>query len=297
MTLIIPYEFTAGTKAQSAQVNADFQAVATEVNSISSDLADVETSITNLSNNKADINGSSSNRFSVANPVNNYDAVNKQTFASLCKYIIGGLKISRGDDAIISCTAGAGYDTTVTKIITLASDTSKTNDSQVASATYYVYLVGQSAGTGSDLLISTSSANPPLPTGYDLYLPLGYYTTNSDNEIDVVYGYSLASSAETTTKITSALAGTAPDWTTGVSKAKNEDHTAEEDGWIVFRSATNTVNAGWLYIDGVTVAGQSGLSGTAGAWIWLVPIAKGSIYRCEGAGSTTGVTFYKCKGV
>ena len=208
MTLIIPYTFVAGTKAQAAQVNEDFQAVATEVNSLGSDLSDAETAITNLSNNKADINGSSANRFAVANPVNSYDAVNKQTFASLCRYLIGGLKISRGGDDIISCTAGAGYDTTGAKIIVLASDSSKTNGSQAANTTYYVYLVGQTSGNGSDLLISTSSANPPMPAGYDLYLPIGYYTTDGNGKIKVVTGYSSLSSSDIITITETFVSGT-----------------------------------------------------------------------------------------
>ena len=188
MTLIIPYTFVAGTKAQSAQVNENFQAVATEVNSIGSDLADAETAITNLTNNKADVNGNTSNRFAVADPVNGNDAVNKQYFNSLAQYILAGLVISKADDEYISCTAGACYDTTGAKILRFASDVSKSEYPYNVNATYYVYIVGMpSGGTNTQLLISTSSSSPALPSGYTLYRGLGNFTTDSSGKIKDVF--------------------------------------------------------------------------------------------------------------
>lgn len=188
MTLIIPYTFVAGTKAQSAQVNEDFQAVATEVNSIGSNLADAETAITNLTNNKADINGNTSNRFAVADPVNSYDAVNKQYFNSLTQYLLAGLVISKADDEYISCTAGACYDTTGAKILRFASDVSKSEYPYNVNATYYVYIIGMPAGgTNTQLLISISSSSPALPSGYTLYRGLGNFTTDSSGKIKDVF--------------------------------------------------------------------------------------------------------------
>src|SRR5574344_295577 len=103
MTLIIPYTFVAGTKAKAAEVNADFSAVATEVNSIGSDVTQAQASIALLENSKAAINGSSTNRFAVANPINNYDAVNKIYFTDLTKYLLVGLRIRKDDDDYIVC--------------------------------------------------------------------------------------------------------------------------------------------------------------------------------------------------
>ena len=188
MALIIPYTFVAGTKAKAAEVNADFQAVATEVNSQGNLLTAAQANITNLQNNKADINGNSSNRFSVAVPINSHDAVNKLYLTDLTKYLLVGLSLTRDDDDYIGCTKGATYDTTYSKILKFDADVSKQNTNQTANATYYVYIEGSADGTSTDLLISLSSANPALDSGFTLYQYLGYYTTDDDCNIDSVYG-------------------------------------------------------------------------------------------------------------
>lgn len=188
MPLIIPYTFVAGTKAKAAEVNADFQAVATEVNAQGNSLTAAQANITNLQNNKADVNGNSSNRFSVATPINSYDAVNKIYLTDLTKYLLVGLQLRKDDDDYIGCTKGATYDKTYSKILKFDADVSKQNTNQSANSTYYVYIEGSADGTTTDLLISLSSDNPALDSGFTLYQYLGYYTTDDDGNISGVFG-------------------------------------------------------------------------------------------------------------
>ena len=187
MALIIPYTFVAGTKAKAAEVNADFQAVATEVNSQGNIITSVQATVTNLQNNKAEVNGNSSNRFSVATPVNSYDAVNKIYLTDLTKYLLVGLQLKKDDDDYIGCSKGATFDTTYSKILQFQYDVSKQNANQGPNTTYYVYIEGSADGSTTDLLISLSSSNPALDSGFSLYQYLGYYTTDSDGNIEVVH--------------------------------------------------------------------------------------------------------------
>lgn len=187
MALIIPYTFVAGTKAKAAEVNADFQAVAQEVNAQGGLITNVQATVTNLQSNKAEINGNSSNRFSVAVPINSYDAVNKIYLTDLAKYLLVGLQLKKDGNKYIGCTKGATYDKTYSKILKFDADVSKQNTNQSANSTYYVYIEGSADGTSTDLLISLSSANPALDSGFTLYQYLGYYKTDSSGNIDTVY--------------------------------------------------------------------------------------------------------------
>lgn len=280
MTLIIPYTFVAGTKAQSAQVNENFQAVATEVNSIGSDLADAETAITNLTNSKADVNGNTSNRFAVADPVNGNDAVNKQYFNSLAQYLLAGLVISKADDEYISCTAGACYDTTGAKILRFASDVSKSEYPYNINATYYVYIVGMPAGgTNTQLLISTSSSSPALPSGYTLYRGLGNFTTDSSGKIKEVYGYSYATTSDVLTTQNNTIGF--PDLSSGVSKTFDILYTAEDNGWVQFHGYSVEWQHRYLSVNGVVVYDWEVNDANGEDDFWF-PLKAGDTYKAYG---------------
>ena len=79
MSIAKPFTFVANTYAKASEVNADFDTVYSQVNTNIASIAQNATDIDNLENNKADINGSSAQRFAVADPISNGDAVNKQT--------------------------------------------------------------------------------------------------------------------------------------------------------------------------------------------------------------------------
>lgn len=199
MSIAKPFTFTANTYAKSSEVNANFDIVYSQVNSNISAIAQNATDIDNLENNKADINGSTSQRFAVADAVTNGDAINKQTlFKAIGNTIdyVSGLAISKDsgspEDTII-VSPGSAYDSTKSIVLSLANSLSKQNTNQAANATYYVYIIGNSTGNQTDILISINSTVPTLPTGYSLYRQIGYYTTDSSNHIYTITN-SMASS-------------------------------------------------------------------------------------------------------
>lgn len=192
MSIIKPYTFVAGNKARANEVNEDFDVLYQQVNTNITNIANAESEIENLDSTKADINGSSSQRFAVANPVSSGDAVNKRTlFKQIGNSIdyIGGLAISKDsgspNDTILVST-GAAYDSEKEIVLALDVLTSKQNTTQSANATYYVYIIGNATGSSTDILISTNSSVPPLPSGYTLYRKIGSYKTNSSSNISSI---------------------------------------------------------------------------------------------------------------
>ena len=195
MSIAKPFTFTANTYAKASEVNADFDIVYSQVNTNISAIAQNATDIDNLENNKANINGNTSQRFAVADAVTNGDAINKQTlFKAIGNTLdyISGLAISKDngspDDTII-VSAGSAYDSTKSIVLSLANSLSKQNTNQAANATYYVYIIGSSSGSQTDILISPNQVTPTLPTGYSLYRQIGYYTTNADSKIGTISYY------------------------------------------------------------------------------------------------------------
>jgi hypothetical protein len=185
MAVIKPYTFVAGTKAKAAEVNEDFDVLYTEVNALGSTVVDYQSQIEQLASEKANVNGNYANRFSVANPTTNYDAVNKQTlFNTISNSLpyIYGLGITKVGDNTISVAAGECYDTTETTLLKLSGNLEKQNQTQAASSSYYVYIIG-GANVNEDILISTLSLDPNLPDGYTLSRRIGSYTTDSSNKI------------------------------------------------------------------------------------------------------------------
>lgn len=195
MSITKPFTFVSGTYAKSAEVNADFDTAYSQINTNISNITKNANEITNLDNTKANINGNASEVFNVANPTASSHAMNKQTFFNLTsnmKYFIAGYVISIDSGSpnnTIRVSDGSCYDSAYQVMLTKNVATTKQNTSQTASATYYVYVIGNSTGSSVDILISTSSSNPGLPTGYTVYRQIGYYTTNSSSKISNVYSY------------------------------------------------------------------------------------------------------------
>lgn len=181
-------EFVAGSKAKSQEVNYNFNLIKAFVDGLELNLSDITNSINQLEQQKANINGDYRIRFSVADALNNYDAVNLQTLnnrISNAVHIISGLSITRVGNNTILVSTGTCYDSTYTKVLSLSSEVSKTNTNQAASTTYYVYIIA-TAELSTDILISQQSINPALPTDYVYYRRIGLYTTDSSNNINSV---------------------------------------------------------------------------------------------------------------
>lgn len=229
MTITIPYIFKAGTKAKAQEVNDNFTAIVTEVNNLSSDILENATDITTLRNTKADLNGNTNNRFSVANPVNSGDAVNKQTLISITGYGVFGLQLSKADETHITCTAGATWDSTQSKVLGFNEEQSIEFSTGSANTTYYVYIIGTADGLQTDLFVSTSSNNPPLPEGYTLFKQLGVLQTEEDSG-DIYYVNNNGEFNQTL-----VLANYLPklNYNGTISVGVNTTHTASSNGFII----------------------------------------------------------------
>lgn len=202
MSIIKPYTFQGGTKARANEVNENFDRLYEQVNANITDIANMETEITNLGLDKADVAGSSLQRFAVADAIGDYDAVNLQTLRYLIwnsRGVIRGYVISKDSNNRIRVTWGVCYDSNETVVLPLRSSLAKTNDGQIANATYYVYSIGNDNGTTIDILITPSASSPNLPEGYTKYRGIGYFKTNNDNQISEVHSYSVDALDEVTT--------------------------------------------------------------------------------------------------
>lgn len=196
MSITKPYTFQPNTKARANEVNANFDTLYSQANTNISNIEANARDIDELNDTKAELNGDSTQRFAVADPVNDTDAINKQTMlGQLSPTIdyIGGLTISKDSNSpndTIIVDSGSCYDSTKKVVLSLANSTSKKNATQAASATYYVHIVGNATGSSTNIIISNDSISPTLPSGYTLYRLIGYYTTNGNRQIDYINSYS-----------------------------------------------------------------------------------------------------------
>ena len=196
MSITKPYTFQPNTKARANEVNANFDTLYSQANTNISNIEANARDIDELNDTKAELNGDSTQRFAVADPVNDTDAINKQTMlGQLSPTIdyIGGLTITKDSNSpndTIIVDSGSCYDSTKKVVLSLANSTSKKNATQAASTTYYVHIVGNSTGSSTDIIISTDSINPMLPSGYTLYRLIGYYTTDGNGNIHFIDIYS-----------------------------------------------------------------------------------------------------------
>lgn len=291
MTITVPYIFQAGTKAKAQEVNDNFTAIVTEVNSLSSDILKNATDITTLRNTKADLNGNTNNRFSVANPVNSNDAVNKQTLISLTGGGVFGLQVTKSDETHISCTAGATWDTTKNKILSFSADEAIEFSTGSINTTYYVYIIGTADGLQTDLFVSSSSDNPPLPESFTLFKKLAYLQTEFDSgNIDYVvqeggFNYSLA-----TTNVM-------PSFGNVQIYSQGTEYLAENDGWMYFERASGTYGSVVVTYRENTFTIPLGANPNTQGWLttFTMGIPKGAKWRVNGRISN-GIYFLPCIG-
>lgn len=246
MAVIKPYTFVAGTKAKANEVNENFDVLFTEINALGSTVVDYQAQIEQLASEKANINGNYANRFSVANPTTNYDAVNKQTLfnaiGNSLPYIYG-LGITRAGNNTINVNAGSCYDTTETQLLVLENNLAKQNATQAANTSYYVYIIGKTTGN-EDILISSLSVSPNLPDGYTYYRRLGSYTTDSSNKIIQVYNEQINQYTRS-----NLISQNIEEINSGVVPTYNS-------GWVTISSGYVTPRAGLIFAQGKQDVGE-----------------------------------------
>lgn len=295
--------FIAGTKAKASEVNNNFSKVKSFVDGLETSIASNSADILLLENGKADINGSATVRFAVADAVNDTDATNKETvytYTDNSRRYINGFKIAKTASDTISVTAGSCYDSTFESIMILDSASSVQNTTQSKDTTYYVYVVAKANGIDPQVIISTSSTNPTLPSGYTLYRNIGVYDTTTDTVV--------TPSVNTIASITSYSTPNndiMPNYSAGVVRYQtdyNDDNITRKykatcDGFILIQGQAWQDNK--LIIDGVTVFSSYIANADGPPASGLIPVSKGSIYEATSS-STTGIslyTFFPRKGV
>ena len=304
MSITKPFTFTAGTKARANEVNENFDVLYSQVNSNISNIAQNELDIDNIELNKANVNGDSTQVFSVADAVNNSNAVNKQT---MMKYLgnvlnyISGLTIEKDsgspDDTIL-VNPGSCYDSTKSVMLVLDNITTKQNANQGANTTYYVYIIGSSTGSSIDILISPLQVTPTLPSGYTLYRQIGYYTTNGDSIINSISFYGIN---DNTNNSSYGLYNTvadmlAPDYTKQISIPS--PWTATSDGYIYVagwaREGSTSIG---IVIDGLSMSLNGSLTNREGGHYpgGVFPVGKDSVTSTWGW--VEARVFIPCKGV
>lgn len=198
MSVILPYSFVPGTIAKAKEVNKNFEVLRNAANASESNIEELQNTTENLQNNKANKNGNTSEVFKCANAVNNYDAINKQSLNDAIYNTIdyiSGLSIAKDGTYSIIVSTGSCYDTTHAKILKLTNSISKDNSDQVASTTYYVYIIGNSSNSSVDITISTSSVSPSYPSAsYNIYRQIGKFKTDENNVIELVSYYGASQS-------------------------------------------------------------------------------------------------------
>lgn len=290
-------EFIAGTSAQASEVNYNFNLVKSFVDSLEVSVTDVTNDIAQIQTQKANTNGDYRVRFAVADALNNYDAVNLQTLKKMISNSVGyiwGLGITRVGNTSIQVAAGTCYDSTYTKVLRLSSAVSKTNNNQAASTTYYVYIIGTESGS-TDILISASSNNPPLPTNYTSFRRIGSYVTNSSNSISSVTNSQITQSSNGGDFInqneTAICNVSFPNLSRGRGIATNKTVKISEAGWLVcyYMGDGNGFQV-WVNNQELWSAGAWG-SYSSHRGRSTIPIPRGSSIRSSGGGQNS-LTFY-----
>lgn len=260
MSITKPYTFQAGTKARANEVNANFDALFSQANTNISNIEANARDIDELDDTKAELNGNSSQRFAAANPINDTDVVNKQSLAkSIGNSIdyINGLLISKDtnspNDTII-VSAGSCYDSNRTVVLSLSGNTSKQNQGQGANTTYNVYIIGNDSGSSTDVLISSSSVEPALPTGYTKYRLIGNFTTDSNSKIKTINSNSNSISR---TDMRNSATGSFPNYSAGYTIGL--PYTVSEVGWVQ-GGVRGAFGAHILYVNGIPFCGCEGSS-------------------------------------
>lgn len=299
MAITKPYTFKAGTKARASEVNQDFDILYSEVNRIGTEILNIDIDIQNVADRKADINGNAGQVFKMADAVDSYDGINKNvlenSIANMKDYISGFI-ISKDTNTSIRVSSGSCYDSTFTVVINSTGNITKKNTIQGA-GTRYVHAISDSSGRQVDILISSQSTSPALPSGYTKYRLIGSFVTDSSNKIISISYFGNANNVDNSSY--SKFYSIMPKYGSQIGKSTDVTHTATEQGWVFLYAVANN-NRRLNY----TINGTSyGLTGnynsdtdTAGAGVWFM-VSNGDTYSFASAGSRdVQFRFYPLRG-
>lgn len=276
--LDIPHSFVPGTKAKANEVNANFNSIKTFVDANEVNIAQNELSISGLQENKADLNGAIENKFQVANPTGNYDAVNKQTLNALTvntKDYIRGFKLTKYSDDTITAEWGSAWDSTYSYMFDQLTALQVTQSNLGSNATWYVYIVGGENFT-NELFLSANNVNPGVEG--KLFRLLGSFTTDGEGRISLVYSLSNTVTVEDTQK---SFAYHCPNYNNILSRSQNVTYTEALDGWIIYSvycdNTTSTITINGVNIQVGYEHQRSGVT-TSGVF----PIPSGTTWSFSG---------------
>lgn len=282
MAITKPYTFQAGAKARASEVNQDFDILYSEVNRIGTEILNLDIDIQNVAEGKADVNGNAGQVFKMADAVDSYDGVNKNflenAIANMKDYI-SGLVISKNTDTSIRVSSGSCYDSTYTVVINNTGNITKTNTIQGA-GTRYVHVISDNAGRQVDILISSQSISPALPSGYTKYRLIGSFVTDSSNKIVTISYFGNMYNNDNNPK--SVLLSIMPDWSRRVSRAVTTNYTATQNGYLYIRVPVVEGNITvQLTINGLIFDLGSGITNREGnhSSVLFLPIAEGDTYN------------------
>lgn len=292
MPINIPYTFVAGTKAKAAEVNADFQNIKEFVDGLEIDVDSATTAVASLQANKANLNGQADEIFSMADPVGDYDGVNKRTLINLTantRDAVTGFVVSKQTNTSVNCTPGACWDVSYTKMIQKTTSMVKTFSALSANATYYIYVTMDATTENVDLSISTSSVTPEVTTNI-YYRRLATLITDSNGYVDIIINDYVSSTN------TSGLS--LPDYASKQSKNVGTTYTADKNGYVFFSGTLedpgDNGEAASFYINNTQM-------GYVTTWkyktnpTWTFPVSRNDTYRVNGSFSQTLYYYVPCK--
>ena len=280
-------EIEYGSLASSEVVNDNFEYLDGRITTVGS-------SITTLQSNIQSLNTTLNNTINTA--VSNINAsLGHLPYSSY----IDGLIITKSTTNTIAVTNGSCYDSGGDIVLKLTTSTTKQNESQAASAMYYVYIIGDNDGSTIDILISSSSSSPTMPTGYTKYRLIGGYTTNSNSEIDTVSYY--GESATSDKSANGILDVTAPDWVNMVDRSATTTYTATTAGYVYgyitrlreSKTCTITINSQYSFSSYMPIGAVGGYWNSCNL---LIPVGKGDTYYMDNNGASYVFKFIPVKG-
>ena len=296
MAITKPYTFQAGTKARASEVNQDFDILYSEVNRIGTEIINIDIDIQNVTESKADINGNAGQVFKMADAVDSYDGVNKNvlenSIANIKDYISGFI-ISKDTDTSIIVSSGSCYDSTYSVVINSTGNITKTNTIQGA-GTRYVHAISDNTGRQVDILISSQSIAPAMPSGYTKYRLIGSFIADSSNKITSISYFGNKSDENKNTNYVTGIV--TPDYSKGIATT-SQTYTAPYDGVYYASYAVNEQKPGYVYVNNKEAGAYWDYEGEGGLVTspFTVVVSKGDVIKWTSAGVRFG-RFYPMKG-